>query len=701
MIAFLTKSDASEGFDQIVDFLNAHMIQYALMVNPIIYVSCIKKFWVSISIKKFNDVVSLQALIDRKKVIITEDSIRQALQLDDVDGVDCLPNEEIFAELARMGYKKPSGVEDAAEDKDDDNEVSVDATPPSPTPATSPPSPTQEHIPSPPQAQTAQPLSKLPQQPSYTTDISQSAMTLLNTLMETCATLTKQVANLEKYKIAQVIEITKLKQRVRRLEKKRQFKSSGLKRLRKVGTTKRVESSADTVMDDQEDTSKTGGIAKLDADKDVTLEDIDAEVAMDADVQGRLAESQVKVYYHLDLEHAKKVLSMLDIDEAEPAKVEEVIDVVIASKLMTEVVTTAATTITATQVPKASAPRRMRGVVIQDPKETATTSVIVHSKVKSKDKGKGILIEEPKPLKRQAHIEQDEAFARQLEVKLNANINWDDVMEQVKGKEKQDNTINGHVERANRSLGKGIKARLGEENKIWVEEVSHVLRAHRNTIKMSNGHTLLFLTHCTEAMISVEIEMPSLRCAKIDQAMNDEALLLNLDVLEEEREKATIQEAKSKERMGRCQCVVMISFLVALRVSALVGYDTMQAELNEFERLEVWKLVPCPDKVMVNTLNWIYKVKLDELGGILKNKARLVARGYHVKTAFLNGILREEFYVSQPDGFVDQDKPNHVYKLKKALYVLKQAPHVWGLLYLKDSSIALTAYADVDHAGCQ
>nr|GEV15472.1 retrovirus-related Pol polyprotein from transposon TNT 1-94 [Tanacetum cinerariifolium] len=125
--------------------------------------------------------------------------------------------------------------------------------------------------------------------------------------------------------------------------------------------------------------------------------------------------------------------------------------------------------------------------------------------------------------------------------------------------------------------------------------------------------------------------------------------------------------------------------------------EAMQEELNEFERLEVWELVPRPDKVMVITLKWIYKVKLDELGGILKNKARLVARGYRqeeginfeesfapvavylmdAKTAFLNGNLREEVYVSQPDGFVDQDNPNHVYKLKKALYGLKQAPHAW------------------------
>nr|GEY31013.1 hypothetical protein [Tanacetum cinerariifolium] len=59
------------------------------------------------SIKKVNDVVKLQALIDRKKVAITEDISRQDLQLDDADGVECLPSEEIFAELARMGYERP------------------------------------------------------------------------------------------------------------------------------------------------------------------------------------------------------------------------------------------------------------------------------------------------------------------------------------------------------------------------------------------------------------------------------------------------------------------------------------------------------------------------------------------------------------------------------------------------------------------
>nr|GFB00623.1 hypothetical protein [Tanacetum cinerariifolium] len=107
MVAFLSNSDASTCFDQIVDFLNAHTIQYALVVNPTLYVLCIKQFWATTIIKKVNDAIQLHALIDGKKVIVTEDGIRRDLRLDDADGVECLPNKEIFAELACMGYEKP------------------------------------------------------------------------------------------------------------------------------------------------------------------------------------------------------------------------------------------------------------------------------------------------------------------------------------------------------------------------------------------------------------------------------------------------------------------------------------------------------------------------------------------------------------------------------------------------------------------
>ncbi|GJW44272.1 retrovirus-related pol polyprotein from transposon TNT 1-94, partial [Tanacetum coccineum] len=136
-------------------------------------------------------------------------------------------------------------------------------------------------------------------------------------------------------------------------------------------------------------------------------------------------------------------------------------------------------------------------------------------------------------------------------------------------------------------------------------------------------------------------------------------------------------------------------------------FQAMQDEIHEFDRLQVWELVPQPGCVMIISLKWIYKVKIDEYGDVLKNKARLVVKGYRqeegidfdksfapaarievirifianaasknmtiyqmdVKTTFLNDELKEEVYVSQPEGFVDPDHPTHVYRLKKALYV--------------------------------
>ncbi|GJX84133.1 reverse transcriptase domain-containing protein [Tanacetum coccineum] len=110
---------------------------------------------------------------------------------------------------------------------------------------------------------------------------------------------------------------------------------------------------------------------------------------------------------------------------------------------------------------------------------------------------------------------------------------------------------NGLVERANRSLGEGIKARLDEKSKDWIEELPHVLWAHRTMIKSSNGETPFSLTYGTEAVIPAEIGMPTLRTAEIDQAKNNEALGINLDLIEERREQAAIQEAKSKKKMEK------------------------------------------------------------------------------------------------------------------------------------------------------
>ncbi|GJU74364.1 retrovirus-related pol polyprotein from transposon TNT 1-94 [Tanacetum coccineum] len=141
----------------------------------------------------------------------------------------------------------------------------------------------------------------------------------------------------------------------------------------------------------------------------------------------------------------------------------------------------------------------------------------------------------------------------------------------------------------------------------------------------------------------------------------------------------------------------------------------MQEELNQFKTNDVWTLVPTPDNQTITGTKWVFKNKLDKNGVVSRNKARLVAQGYNqqegidfdetyapvarvesirillayacaldfklcqidVKSAFLNGFINEEVYVAQPLGFVDFEKPNHVFKLKKALYGLKQAPKAW------------------------
>ncbi|GJR85776.1 hypothetical protein Tco_0209787 [Tanacetum coccineum] len=105
MVAFLSKPKESDGFEQIVDFLNAHPIKYALTVNPTIYISCIEQFWSTVKAKTINGEVQLHALVDGKKIIITESTVRRDLQLEDAEGVDCLPNSTIFEQLTLMGSK--------------------------------------------------------------------------------------------------------------------------------------------------------------------------------------------------------------------------------------------------------------------------------------------------------------------------------------------------------------------------------------------------------------------------------------------------------------------------------------------------------------------------------------------------------------------------------------------------------------------
>ncbi|GJV44577.1 hypothetical protein Tco_1429113, partial [Tanacetum coccineum] len=108
MVLFLEKSTESAGFEEIVDFLNAYIIKYELTINPIIYTSCIQQLWATAKVKTINGEAQLHALVDGKKIIITESIVRRDLQLEDAEGVDCLPIATIFEQLTLMGSKTTS-----------------------------------------------------------------------------------------------------------------------------------------------------------------------------------------------------------------------------------------------------------------------------------------------------------------------------------------------------------------------------------------------------------------------------------------------------------------------------------------------------------------------------------------------------------------------------------------------------------------
>nr|GEX16341.1 reverse transcriptase domain-containing protein [Tanacetum cinerariifolium] len=395
MVAYLTKSDAGEGFNQVIDFLNGSYLKYALTVNPDIYVSCIKQFWNTVAIKQVNDVTRLQALVEKKKVVVTEAAIREVLRLDDAEGVDCLPNEEIFIELARMGYEKPStkltfykaffssqwkflihtillslGAKRTSWNEFSSAMASVviclsiiflsDLS----THTTKYTSPTltqkvfanmrrvgkgffRVETPLFEGMLTGQEIEEEGDADEHVEDVTASddAQGDDTAAHGEVPTVTQEPS----IPFSMALDIIKLKKKVKKLEKGNKVRVLKLIRLQKVGTSHRVDTSDDTVMDDESNQGRM--IDEIDKDDDVVLMDEKEEdkkveedkVDESAQVQGRQAESQAEIY-KIDMDHALKVLSM---QEDEPTKVQEVVDVVTTAKLIIKVVTAASEIVTA------------------------------------------------------------------------------------------------------------------------------------------------------------------------------------------------------------------------------------------------------------------------------------------------------------------------------------------------------------------
>ncbi|GJS27946.1 hypothetical protein Tco_0488566 [Tanacetum coccineum] len=319
----------------IIDFLNASSIKYVLTLSPTVYESCIKQFWATAKAKIVNGEPYIQSLVDKKKVIITEKSVRSDLMLEDAEGTKCLPNDVLDLEV-------------------------------------------------------------------------------------------------EKAKTAQAKEIASLKKRVKQLEKRKKLRTSGLKRLRKVGSAIQVESSNDVSLGAQEDASKHGRkIADLDADAEVTLIDEtqernDEDLMFDTDV---LNGDEV---FEEPIVNAAKTTSSTPVSAADPvttagevvttASATTTVDELTLAQTLIEIkaakpkaVTTVATTITTAA---ASTRPKAKGTIFHDQEDQAPafTPIVSSSQAsqlpQAKDKGKAKMVE--KPLKKKDQIALDEELALRM-----------------------------------------------------------------------------------------------------------------------------------------------------------------------------------------------------------------------------------------------------------------------------------------------
>ncbi|GJT38121.1 hypothetical protein Tco_0937986 [Tanacetum coccineum] len=270
LVAFLEKPTKSAGFEEIVDFLNATPINYALTVNPTIYTSCIKQFWSTVKAKTVNGEVQLQALVDRKNIVITESTIRRDLQLEDAKGTDCLPNATIFEQLTLMGLCQIllSPITTPILNSTSTSQPQKKHKPRKPKKKDTQPSGPTTHVAD--EANNEENVSKHSNDPLLSGEDSLK----LEELMALCTNLQWRVIDLENTKTAQAQEISSLKLRVNKLEKQGGSRTHKLKRLYKVGRSARIVSSKEASLGDHEDASKQGRkIDDIDADEGVTLVD--------------------------------------------------------------------------------------------------------------------------------------------------------------------------------------------------------------------------------------------------------------------------------------------------------------------------------------------------------------------------------------------------------------------------------------------
>ncbi|GJR03008.1 hypothetical protein Tco_0525992 [Tanacetum coccineum] len=358
LVAFLSKPAESEGFEQIVDFLNATPINYALTVNLTIYTSCIEQFWAIVKAKTINGKVQLQALVDGKKIVITEEIFNYKML-------------KIFGNMKRegKGFSRrvtplfPTMMVQAQEEM---GEGSVILTDPHHTPTIieSSSQPQKKHKPRKPKRKDTE----VPQPSSPTTNVADKVVNKENVSKHSNDPL---LSSQDSLKLKELMAL-----RVKRLEKKKRSRTHRLKRLYKVGLSRRVESSEDEGLG-KEDASKQGRIADIDAAKDIYLvnDQRDEDMFGVNDLDGDEVVVETKVAHEVDVKIAKETVTAAATTVS--AAIIAEVDITLAQAL-SELKSTkpkATTTTVATTPTSVSTRPKAKGLVIHEQEQATTPTV--------------------------------------------------------------------------------------------------------------------------------------------------------------------------------------------------------------------------------------------------------------------------------------------------------------------------------------
>ncbi|GKA58941.1 hypothetical protein Tco_0758254 [Tanacetum coccineum] len=411
MVAFLDKPTESEGFEQIVDFLHANPIKYVLTVNPTIYTSCIKQFWATAEVKTVNGEVQLQAQVDGKKVIIAETSVRRVLKLKDDEGIECLPNADIFEQLTLMGYEKPSQkltfykafispqwkflihtiLQCLSANSTAWNEFSSTIA-----------------------SSIADEAANEENVPTHSNDLLPSGEDSLkiNKLMEICTKLQQRVLDLENTKTAQAHEISSLKLRVKRFEKQGGSRTHKLKRLFKGRKIVDIHQDVEVTLVNKtqerygDDLVFDAGVLdgeEVFAGQDVVEKEVSAadpvttagEVVTTASVDV----STTILTENTTVDELTLAQTLMEIKSAKPK----------VKKVMVEKPVQSTTTTTPSTISKA------KSITFREPVESTTRTTPTSIPSNIKDKGKANMIESEKPLKKKEQIRLDAELALKLQ----------------------------------------------------------------------------------------------------------------------------------------------------------------------------------------------------------------------------------------------------------------------------------------------